>query len=424
MSLAFVSEMMYDSLTGVNDFRTRSPRAMHDRDLDLLDPETHAGNPWQLYEWLREEAPRYYDSINKVWCFSRYDDIVAVARDPKTFTSMEGNRPGLPYDGSFIHLDGKKHTERRGLIFQRFGPKAIRKLEDHIRAVVVDLLDEMEPGSDFVESVAAKLPMRIIAEMCGVPVEHHDTVRHYLDTFCLGGNGPKHVTEEVNEAFYGWAAIHFELAMERQLEPKDDLLSIWVQADDLKHAPFDEENLLFEHTMLIVGGSETTRNVITGGLYELIQRPEDLAWLREHPEGIGNAVEEMLRWVTPFVSMSRTATKDVDFDGTAIKDGDEVMMLYPAANRQPDKFPEPYTFDIRRNFDTPSLSFGYGKHFCIGARLARTELRILFEEVLKRWDHLELPAEPTWARSSFIRGITEMPLRFEVRADQAAMASK
>lgn len=397
---------------------------MHGRTLDLLDPETHADNPWELYDWLREEAPLYFDEGNRLWCVSRYDDVVRVARDPDTFTSSQGNRPGLPYDGSFIHLEGKYHTERRNLVAERFGPKGVARLEGHIRSVTTELLDQVQQlgHCDFVEAVSAPLPMRIIAEMCGVPEEHHDVIRTCLDAACKGGNGPKHVTDEVNFAFMTWAEIHFQLAMERRSAPRDDLLSMWVQAD-LQHAPFDEESLLFEHTMLLVGGSETTRNVVNGGLYELLKRPEDLAYLRAHPEALPNAVEEMIRWVTPFVSMSRTLTRDVTWGDVTMHEGDEIMMLYPAANRDPRRFPDPYSFDIRRNFATPSLSFGFGRHFCLGARLARAELRILFEELLRRWDAVSLDGEPTWARSSFIRGITSMPVHFEDR-QAAALASK
>jgi len=391
--------------------------------IDMIDPETHAGDPWDFYEELREKHPLHYDAKNKLWTVSRYDDIVWVAKQPELFSSTEGNRPGLPYDGSFIHLDGKKHTERRSLIFRRFSPSAIRKLEGHIRDVTVRLFERAESMGgeiDFVEEVSARLPMHIIAEMCGIPEEHHDVCRRYLDTFCKGGNGPIHVTEEVNEAFYAWAAIHFELVMERTMAPKDDLLSVWIQADQLEQAPFDEENMLFEHTMMIVGGSETTRNVISGGLEQLIKHPEQLAWLRENPDGIPNAVEEMIRWVTPFVSMSRTVTRDVEWQGQTMKKHDEIMMCYPPATRDPRKFDDPYTFDIRREFKSPPISFGYGAHFCIGARLARAEAKIVFEELLKRWDRFELTAEPVRNRSSFMRGILEMPLRYEAVTARAA----
>ena len=148
--------------------------------------------------------------------------------------------------------------------------------------------------------------------------------------------------------------------------------------------------------------------------------PEQLAWLREHPEAIPNAVEEMVRWVTPFVSMSRTATRDVEMHGQTIREGDEIMMLYPAANRQPDRFPDPFQFDIRREFKHQNLSFGYGPHFCIGARLARAEARIVFEELFPRVDELRLTAEPTWTRSSFMRGITSLRLGYRPRVAEAA----
>jgi cytochrome P450 family 142 subfamily A polypeptide 1 len=395
---------------------------MFDPAIDMIDPETHADNPWRFYDWLREEHPLHYDEANKLWTVSRYDDIVYVAKNSELFHSREGNRPGLPYDGSFIHLDGKQHHERRGLLRKRFGPSGIKRLEGHIRDVCGKLIDDVAARGEceFVEDIAAKLPMAIIAEMTGIPEKHHNTCRRYLDIFCTGGNGPTHVTEEVNEAFYAWAAIHFELVMERTIAPKDDLLSLWIAADNLTEAPFDEENMLFEHTMLLVGGSETTRNVITGGLEQLLKHPEQLAWLREHPEGLPNAVEEMLRWTTPFVSMSRTATQDVEWQGKTIKKHDEIMMLYPAANRDPRKFVDPYTFDIHRDFKTPPISFGYGAHFCIGARLARTEARILFEELFNRWGHIEARGEPVFSRSSFMRGIHAFELGFTpVRAEAA-----
>lgn len=395
---------------------------MTDRVIDLLDPETHADNPWPLYEWMREEAPLYFDAENGVWCVSRYDDIIRVARDPKTFTSVEGNRPNLPYDGSFIHLDGKGHHERRNLLKERFGPTGIKRIEGHIRDVCVELIERvLDQGEcEFIEDIAAPLPTQIIAEMTGIPKDQHDTVRHHLDIFCKGGNGPKHVTDEVNTAFYAWAEIHFNQVMERMVEPKDDVLSLWIQSTDLKHAPFDEENLLFEHTMLMVGGSETTRNAISGGLYELIQHPEQLAWLEQNPQGIPNAVEEMLRWSTPFVSMSRTATKDVEWYDQTIKEGQEIMMLYPAGNRDPSKFTDPYTFDIHREFTSQSLSFGYGPHFCLGARLARAEARILLEEIFGRMDNLHITQEPVLSRSSFIRGIKSMGLGFSRRQRMAS----
>jgi len=379
--------------------------------LDILAPETHI-NAWPLYTKLREETPLYFDEVNKVWIVSRYDDICKLSKMPAIFTSAEGNRPNLPGDESFICKDGHAHTSRRALVAARFGPKAINKMEEHIRDAVVDLLDNA-PASpcEFVESVAAPLPMKIIGEMCGIPAEYHDDVRHWMDIFMTGGNGPDHVTMEVNEAFMNFGALHFQLADERRENPKDDLLSLWLNAE-IDGLPYNDDQLLFEHTMMMIGGSETSRNAITGGLEMLIRDPAQAEFLKENPEWIPNAFEEMTRWVTPFISMSRTATQDYDglYD-TVIKEGEELMFLYPAANREPEKFPNPNTFDVRRDFSSiKPIAFGYGPHFCIGARLARMEGKVLFEELLKRWTDLRIESDPEWAVSSFIRGIT----RFEI----------
>jgi len=395
--------------------------------LDILAPETHI-DPWPLYTQLREETPLYFDEVSGVWIVSRYDDICKLSKMPKIFTSEHGNRPNLPGDESFINKDGRMHAVRRGLVNARFGPRAVAKMEDHIRDAVVDLL-ESAPNTpfDFVEQVAAPLPMRIIGEMCGIPDEYHDDVRHWMDVFMTGGNGPDHVTMEVNEAFMNFGALHFQLIDARREDPKDDLLTLWLNAE-IDGKPYNDDQLLFEHTMMMIGGSETARNAITGGLEQLIRHPEQAEFLRANPEWIENAFEEMTRWVTPFISMSRTATQDYDglYD-TTIREGEEVMFLYPAANREPEKFPDPHTFDVRRDFSTTKpIAFGYGPHFCIGARLARMEGKVLFDELLKRWTDLRIAEQPTWAVSSFVRGITQLDItrcRIEDRA-RPALASK
>jgi len=383
------------------------------RSINLLDPDTHSGDPWPLYTWLREEAPLYWDEQSELWCVSRYDDIVAVARDPETFTSTEGNVPKMPSDGSFINLDGRAHTQRRGLVKHLFTSKAVAKLEDHIRDATTALIDRViaDGSCDFVDHIAAPLPVQIIAEMTGVPAEWHGPLREWIDVFMHGGNGPSYVTEEVNEAFINFGGLHMMLVDERIAEPQDDLLSMWVQAE-FDGRKLDEHELLFEHTMFIIGGSETARNAISGGVYMLAQRPEQRRYLLEHPEAIPGAVEEAIRWVTPFIRMSRTATRDVQMRGKTIKAGDEIIMLYPAANRDPRKFDDPDRFDVRRAFHSKSLSFGYGAHYCIGAFLARAEMRIMLEEMLRRMPDWEVAREPTWVRSCFMRGLKKLPLRF------------
>ena len=395
--------------------------------LDILAPETHI-NPWPLYTRLQEETPLFFDEVSGVWIASRYDDICKLSKMPDVFTSSEGNRPNLPGDESFICKDGRMHAMRRGLVAQHFGPKAVAKMEDHIRDAVIDVLDSAPSGPvDFVEHVAAPLPMRIIGEMCGIPNEYHDDVRQWMDIFMTGGNGPDHVTMEVNEAFMNFGALHFQLVDERRDNPRDDLLTLWLNSE-IDGEPYNDDQLLFEHTMMMIGGSETARNAITGGLEMLIKHPEQAEFLRDNPDAIPNAFEEMTRWVTPFVSMSRTATRDYDglYD-TTIKQGEELMFLYPAANREPGKFPNPHTFDVQRDFsEVKPIAFGYGPHFCLGARLARMEGKVLFEELLKRWTDLRIEAEPEVVVSSFIRGLTRLEVGYTRRDDvgRQAMASK
>jgi cytochrome P450 family 142 subfamily A polypeptide 1 len=383
------------------------------RPIDLLDPDTHGPDALEVYDWLREHAPMYWDPINEIWCVSRYDDVIAVSRDPDTFTSSQGNLPKMPPDPSFINTDGHIHRIRRGAIQHLFSPRAIAKLESHVRDATHELIDAIiETGAaEFVNDVAAPLPMRIVGEMTGIPAEFHDDVRAWLDVFGSGGDGPTAVTEEVNEAFLKFGGLHMMLVEERLAEPKDDLLSLWIHTE-FDGQKLDDEALLFEHTMLVFGGSETTRNVISGGLEMLARHPDQRALLLARPDLIPNAVEEMVRWVSPFVRMSRTATRDAELGGVTIREGEEILMLYPAANRDPRKFDHPERFDVAREFKNKPISFGYGRHFCLGAHLARMEARVVLEAVLARMPDFQLTATPEWTRSSFVRGPRNLPLAF------------
>jgi cytochrome P450 family 142 subfamily A polypeptide 1 len=393
--------------------------------LDLLDPATFDGDTRPLMDWLCEQGV-YYDANSGVWVAASYDAVVAVARDPATFHSEEGNVPKLPNDPSFINLDGKTHRARRGLIKHLFTRPAIAKMEEHIREAVDLLIDDViEAGEcDFVEAIAAKLPIQIITEMTGIPPEHREDVHEWMDTFIRGGSGPEHVTEEVNEAFINFGFIHMMLADERKENPKDDLLSIWVHAE-VDGKPLTDDDLLFEHTMMMIGGSETTRNVISGAVQMLAKQPEDRQALMEDPSLLENASEEAIRWVTPFIRMSRTTTRDTELMGHAIAKGEEIMMVYPAANFDPNKFADPYRFDIRRELKkTKVLSFGFGTHFCIGAYLARLEVKVALEQLLRRMPDWELVGEPERVQSSFVRGIKSMPIRFTPGARLGAVAAK
>ena len=389
-----------------------NPAPQTERVIDLCAPSTHMDGCYEIYKWMREQPGLYRDPVNNLYAVTRYDDIKAISRDSATFTSTEGNRPGMPPEPNFINMDGHDHQVRRALVADWFTPRRIRALEDHIREVVIGLIDGALQKGDvcFIDALAGKVPLRLIGEMLGYPLEDLDQLAAWLDVYVQGGCGADYVTEEINMAFMEFTAYHLMAVAQRQEVRTEDLISVWMHAL-VDGEPLDEEEILFEHTLILVGGAESTRNAISGGMWELLQHPEQFAWLKEHPEGIPAAVEEFVRWTSPFISMSRTVTKDTNFRGQDLQEDDEVLMIYPAANRDPDAFPDPESFNIRREWPNKPVAFGYGAHHCLGAALARMEIRVVLEELMKRVDSIELTGPVTHKPSSFIRGMTRMPVR-------------
>lgn len=380
---------------------------------DLLNPDSHAGDPWPFYEWLRTQHPVYWDPHSEMWWVSDYDAIVEVAKNPELFTSTEGNVPKIPADPSFINLDGDAHYNRRNLVAGFFTPTAVDKLRGHIGDAVDSLIDEViEAGHcDFVQDIARPLPLRIICEMTGVPPELRGEVCDLMDIFMRGGSGPDALTEEVNEAYVSFGAIHMALVDERRENPRDDLLSLWLNTE-VNGALMDDDQLLFEHTMFLFGGSETSRNAISGGVEMLSRLPEQRALMLADPKLVIGAMEESVRWVTPFLRMSRTLTRDTTFRGVEMLQGQEIGMLYPPANRDPIKFPDPYAFNVARQWKHKSLAFGHGKHFCIGAFLARAEGEETFKRLLARMPDWRVVGESEMQHSSFVRGFKHLPIEF------------
>lgn len=267
-----------------------------------------------------------------------------------------------------------------------------------------------------VKDLARPLPMRLIGKMLDYPLEKQDEILEWTDVYTHAGCGPDHITGDVIENFGNFTEFHMEFLQEKMEKPGDDLLTVWLNAE-LDGERLGPEKLLFEHNLLLVGGSETTRNAISGGMQELMKHPDQQKYLVENlddPDVISNAVEEMIRWSTPFVRMARTLTKDYEYHGKQMKEGQQIIMLYPAANRDPKVFDNPDQFDIKRKFARPAVSFGYGKHFCIGASLARLEVKVFLQEVLKRIpdmaNHTE--KEPVQSPSCFIRGLKTLPVTF------------
>ena len=386
-------------------------------DVDLLDLHVHTDSPEPLYEWLREEEPLFWDQVNEMWAVSRYEDVVFVSKHPEIFCSRHGVIPKLSLDiwpdAAMINQDGADHTRQRNLVSAGFTPKRIQKIYDRMVTMVDDLLKEMiaKPKPDLVLDFARPLPMRIIGEMLGYPAEKDAEILDWTDIYVDGGCGPEHVTEEVADTFGLFIDFHEEILEQRLEKRGDDLISIWLDAEIDGHK-LDEETLLYEHSLLLVGGSETTRNALSAGMQAILQDRPQWEALCADPGLIKNAIEEMIRWSTPFVRMRRTLTRDYEMHGKTMREGDEVVMLYPAANRDPRVYSDAQTFDIHRPFKKPSLSFGYGKHYCLGAPLARLELQVALERLCALTPHIQLSEGNPGERrpSSFIRGLKTLPI--------------
>ena len=391
------------------------------QNIDFCDPKTH-DNPYEMYDYFLEHEPIYFDEKNGVWEVFRYDDIVTIERDTEIFINSEGVRPNIPGDPAMIYQDGEQHNKQRALVSSAFTPRQMRKMEDRVREIVKDLVDVMltKDEVEIVGDLAAALPMRLIADMLDIPEEKRLAVQSWVNGIMMGGCGPDYVTDEVNDAFDHFIVHHEEMMQDRLAAgcTGSDILTIWMNAE-LNGEKLDESQLLFEHVLLNVGGAETTRSAIAGGLERLSNDPKQYDALYEDPSLIPNAVEEIIRWVCPFVNMYRTATRDYELHGKVIKAGQQVGLTYPAANRDPRKYKDPHTFNIFRDFtqEAKHLSFGLGPHFCLGASLARLEVRLSLEEMTRRVKSIRIPEgkELEYVSSSFTRGLKRFPAILEAR---------
>jgi cholest-4-en-3-one 26-monooxygenase len=382
--------------------------------IDLLDGDLYAGDPDPTYAWLREHAPVYRDETNSLWGISRYHDVVAIERDPVTFCSSQGYRPNLPADSSMIGDDDPRHQERRRLVARRFTPRAVSEGEDHVREVVTELLDGVvdQGGCEIVEDLAAPLPAKVIGRLLGFADDEWAKVRWWSEKTIVGGGGPRYVTDSVTDAFADYCEHAARLAAERRACPVDDVFSTWVDAEAQGVLSADE--VLSEGLLLVDGGAETTRTVITGAVLALIEHPEQYRRLLDEPELLPLAVEEFIRWVTPILNMRRTATRDVELRGQRVRSGDELLLMYSSANRDEDVFgPTADRFDIGRD-PNPHIAFGFGTHFCLGAALARLEIRVMFEELLPRLRDLRLAegTRPERIPNAFVRGFKSLHIEF------------
>jgi cytochrome P450 family 142 subfamily A polypeptide 1 len=386
--------------------------------VNVLDPEFYV-DPWDAYRWLRDEAPVFWDPIQKLWAISRYDDIIAVEVDGARYSSFSGSRPHIDQraDRSIINMDDPDHQRQRNLVSRRFTPGAVRNHEAHVRAICREILDDVAPRGECeaIEAIASRLPAIMIGDLLGYPRELWERVRHWSEKIMLLAGqtspaGPPHETPPgIPALIQEFVEVTTAIVEARRAEPRDDLLSIWVHT-----AGWDTGHVLDEAILVLNGGAETTRTVIGTMIRELALQPEQRRQLLRRPDLLSTtAVEEFIRWVTPVLNMRRTSTVDHELHGQEIHEGDELLLLYAAANRDPRAFDAPDVLDVARPH-VRHVAFGFGTHFCLGAHLARLEIRVMFEELLARIPEWELvdPAEPKILPATFARAYDRIRIRF------------
>ena len=373
------------------------------------------GDPHATLARLRAEDPVHWDEAGQVWGVTRYADVRAVSTDPATFSSAGGIRPDSGPTPMMIDMDDPDHLRRRKLVNRGFTPRRVRDQEARIAEVVDRLVDGFcEAGTaDMVGDFAAWLPLVMIGDALGVAPEDHPTLLRWSDDLMRGqGQSDPDLVAGMLGAFEGYTSYIGDVIEDRAGCPRDDLMSVLVHAevdgDRLSH-----DEVVYESLLILIGGDETTRHVITGGLYQLLCDPDRWDRLAADRSLVPGAVEESLRWVSPIKNMARTATRDVELAGARIGEGQKLLLLYPSANRDGDQFPDPDGFDLVR---TPNehVAFGFGPHFCLGAALARLEVRVAYERLLDRLPDLHLvdDAEPARRPANFVSGYESMPVAF------------
>jgi cytochrome P450 family 142 subfamily A polypeptide 1 len=381
----------------------------------LADGFFYTGETHDVYAALREAAPVYRDPSSGLFGIMTYDLVEYVSTHTGMFSSANGSRPYIGNINHMIDMDNPAHQKRRGLVSKGFTPRRIAEHEPRLRQLCDDIFDTIcERGSaDFVRDVAAQLPLIVIADMLGIlPEDRHDVLQWSEEM--LSGEKPEaedplaHSTGAM-EAYHEWAA---RVVTQRRADPADDLISILVNAE-IDGERLSDEDVIGETLLILIGGDETTRHVIAGGIEQLLVNPPHWDRLKADRSGIRLAVEEMLRWVSPIKNMNRTVTGDCELGGQALCAGDQVLLMYESANFDERHFADPETFRPDRE-PNDHFAFGVGSHFCLGSNLARMELRVLLDRVLDRIPDLTLANDgPLEHRPNFfISGIEHMPVTF------------
>jgi cytochrome P450 family 142 subfamily A polypeptide 1 len=365
-------------------------------------------NARERYTWLRDNDPVHHDAASNLWALSRYDDVKYAGSNPAIFSSAGGSRPEtgpLPW---MIDLDPPDHHKRRKLVNSGFAPARVRATEVNIAGLCDELIDAVcERGEcDFVEDLAARLPLIVIGDMLGIPAADREQLLRWSDGMLASLSGEPEQLDRAARAFGEFAEYALAMMAERKARPTHDLVSVLVHAEVDGDRLTDDE-VIYETLLLLVGGDETTRHVMTGGMEQLHRNPDQRRDLQRDLTLLPAAVEEMLRWVSPIKSMARTMTADLELRGRTLPAAEKVVLLYESADFDEAQFPEPDRFDIRRS-PNDHVAFGFGAHYCLGASLARLEISTMLQRLFARLPDIECADEPR----RFFTSISHMPVRF------------
>ena len=379
---------------------------------------------WPYFDRLRREEPVHYckDSMfGPYWSVTKYNDIMEIETNHSVFSSasslggitIRDIAPDLRRE-SFIAMDQPRHSAQRKTVAPMFTPTHLDQLAINIRKRSAECLDNLPVNEvfDWVDQVSIELTTQMLAVLFDFPWEDRRKLTRWSDVATtLPGPDGLVATEEERQAELMECATYFARLWKERISqpPKSDLLSMMAHSDATRD--MDPKNFLGNLILLIVGGNDTTRNTLSGSIYALSKNPDQYRKLRDNPALIDSFVPEVIRWQTPLAHMRRTALEDIEFRGKQIKKGDKVVMWYVSGNRDEDVIDRPYDFIIDRARPRTHISFGFGIHRCVGIRLAELQLKIIWEEILKRFDNIEVVGEPKRVYSSFVKGYETLPVR-------------
>jgi cholest-4-en-3-one 26-monooxygenase len=399
--------------------------------LDMISAEQYekSGYPHAEWTYLRRHAPVYWferGNYEPFWAITRHADIVEIGKNPTDFIiapriavfSREVPLDDVPLR-HLLNMDPPEHRDYRAVTAKRFTPRMVHKWDEKVARITREMLDEAAQRDtlDFVSAVSAPITIAVLAEMLGVPPEDWKLLFRWTnetiapqDPEYQKGRTTRETLESAQKELFGYFTA---LSDERRKHPKDDIISV-VAAGQVGAKPLDPFELLSYYLLLVVAGNETTRNAMTGGMLAFYDNRDEWRRLVANPDLLDPAVEEIIRWTTPVIQFTREATRDYVLRGTVIAKGESVCLFYASGNRDEDIFDEPFRFRIDRD-PNDHIGFGRGEHVCLGAHLARLELRTVFDQIRARLESFERTGKEERVRSSFVGGIKRAPITWKLR---------